>query len=205
MSEQVNPENAPVRRVLLLAHTGREDARDVARAFCKALTAHGIVVRLLDREAADLELDPSAYQPGIETVPVHADNGDRAAAGCELAVVIGGDGTILRAAEMTHGTGTPLLGVNLGHVGFLAEAEYDDVESTIDAIVHRRYTAEDRLTLDVTVYRDGEIVTSTFALNEASVEKAARERMLEVVVEIDGRPLSRWGCDGVVCATPTSS
>jgi NAD+ kinase len=119
--------------------------------------------------------------------------------------VIGGDGTILRAAEITHASGTPLLGVNLGHVGFLAEAEYDDVESTIDAIVHRRYTAEDRLTVDVTVRRDGELVYSTFALNEASVEKAARERMLELVLEIDGRPLSRWGCDGIVCATPTGS
>ncbi len=120
-------------------------------------------------------------------------------------VVIGGDGTILRAAEIAHASGTPLLGVNLGHVGFLAEAEYDDVGATIEAIVERRYTAEDRLTLDVSVFQDGELVTSTFALNEASVEKAARERMLEVVVEVDGRPLSRWGCDGVVCATPTGS
>jgi NAD+ kinase len=120
-------------------------------------------------------------------------------------VVIGGDGTILRAAEVSHQSGTPLLGVNLGHVGFLAEAEYDDVGSVIEAIVGRRYTAEDRLTIDVSVYRDRELVWETFALNEASVEKAARERMLEVVVEVDGRPLSRWGCDGVVCATPTGS
>jgi NAD+ kinase len=125
--------------------------------------------------------------------------------GCELVLVIGGDGTILRAAEMTHAGGTPVLGVNLGHVGFLAEAEYDDVESTIDAIVHRRYTAEDRLTLDVRVYTDGAEVFRTFAVNEASVEKAARERMLEVVIEVDDRPLSRFGCDGVVCATPTGS
>ena len=79
------------------------------------------------------------------------------------------------------------------------------MESTIGAIVERRYTSEERLTIDVSVFRDGELVTSTFALNEASVEKAARERMLEVVVEIDGRPLSRFGCDGVVCATPTGS
>jgi NAD+ kinase len=120
-------------------------------------------------------------------------------------VVIGGDGTILRAAELAHDSGTPILGVNLGHVGFLAEAEVDDVASTIEAIVHRRYAAEDRLTIDVSVFRDGERVARTFALNEASVEKAARERMLEVVVEVDGRPLSRWGCDGVVCATPTGS
>ncbi|KQZ66285.1 NAD kinase [Nocardioides sp. Root151] len=190
-----------VRRVLLLAHTGREDAREVARAFSKALTDHGIVVRLLAPEAADLDLDPASFDPEIEVVP----ESPAAATDCELAVVIGGDGTILRAAEITHGQSTPLLGVNLGHVGFLAEAEYDDVESTIQAIIHRNYTAEERLTLDVSVYRDKELVASTFALNEASVEKAARERMLEVVVEIDGRPLSRWGCDGVVCATPTGS
>lgn len=189
------------RRVLMLAHTGREEAREVARSFCKALTGHGLVVRLLEGEARDLELEPEQFDPPIEI----ATSEEHASVDCELALVIGGDGTILRAAEITHSSGTPVLGVNLGHVGFLAEAEYDDVESTIEAIVQRRYSAEDRLTLDVNVYRDGELVTSTFALNEASVEKAARERMLEVVVEIDGRPLSRWGCDGVVCATPTGS
>jgi len=195
------PAGDGVRRVLLLAHTGRTDAREVARDFCKALTGHGIVVRLLAEEARDLELDPSLFDPTIETTPI----GPEAALGCELAVVIGGDGTILRAAEITHGTGIPLLGVNLGHVGFLAEAEYDDVESTIDAIIHRRYTAEERMTLDVRVLQGKDLVTTTWALNEASVEKAARQRMLEVVVEVDGRPLSRWGCDGVVCATPTGS
>ena len=189
------------RRVLLIAHTGRDEARDVARAFCKALSGHGIVVRMLAAEALDLGLDPTGSDPTIELAPEHSDAG----VDCEHALVIGGDGTILRAAEITHVSGTPVLGVNLGHVGFLAEAEYDDVESTIDAIVHRRYTSEDRLTLDVNVFRDGEVVFSTFALNEASVEKAARQRMLEVVVEIDGRPLSRFGCDGVVCATPTGS
>jgi NAD+ kinase len=186
------------RRVLLVAHTGREEAREVARAFITALTGHGIGVRLLPHEAPDLAIDAG---PLIELAHDDHDAGE----GCELAVVIGGDGTILRAAEMTHLSGTPLLGINLGHVGFLAEAEYDDLDSTIAAIVHQRYTAEERLTIDVSVFRDGELVASTFALNEASVEKAARQRMLEVVVEIDGRPLSRWGCDGVVCATPTGS
>lgn len=191
----------PTRRVLLLTHTGRDDAREVARAFCKALTTHGIVVRVLSDEAHDLELDPAAFEPAIEVCdPETATSGD-----CELAVVIGGDGTILRAAEFTRGSPTPLLGVNLGHVGFLAEAESDAVESTIEAIVQRRYTSEERLTLDVTVYENGEPTWSTWALNEASVEKAARQRMLEVVVEVDGRPVSRFGCDGVVCATPTGS
>jgi NAD+ kinase len=185
------------RRVLLLAHPGRPEAHDVALQLVEALTGHDIRVRLLPDEATALGIRSS------ECVEL-ADDGDPSA-DCELVVVIGGDGTILRAAEVAHRSGTPILGVNLGHVGFLAEAEYDDVGSTIEAIVERRYTWEDRLTLDVSVFRDGELVTSTFALNEASVEKAARERMLEVVVEIDGRPLSRWGCDGVVCATPTGS
>lgn len=189
------------RRVLMLTHTGRDEAREVALACCKALTGHGIVVRMIASEALDLGLEPDGYDPAIELTAAEAG----ASEDCELALVIGGDGTILRAAEVTHGAGTPVLGVNLGHVGFLAEAEYDHVESTIDAIVQRRYTAEDRMSLDVRVFRDGEQVFRTFAVNEASVEKAARERMLEVVAEVDGRPLSRWGCDGVVCATPTGS
>ena len=190
------------RRVLVLAHTGRAEVRDVARACVRSLTEHGIAVRLLSDEAADLGLHPRAASGGlVETT----DSVDVPGEGCELVLVIGGDGSILRAAELTHETSTPLLGVNLGHVGFLAEAEQEDVESTIAAIVKRDYTAEDRLTLDVRVLQGKEVVASTFALNEASVEKAARERMLEVVVEVDGRPLSRWGCDGVVCATPTGS
>jgi NAD+ kinase len=183
--------------VFVIAHTGREDARDVARQFCKALHHHGLVVRLLRHEAEELQLDLG----DVETVECDP----AATAGCELAVVIGGDGTILRAAELTRESDTPLLGVNLGHMGFLAEAEHDDVEFTIEAIVNRRYTFEERLTVDVSVFHDGELVARTWALNEASVEKAAREKMLEVVVGIDGRPLSRWGCDGVVCATPTGS
>ena len=183
--------------MLVVAHTGREEAREVASRFCRALSDHGIAVRLLDDEAADLQLD----LPGLDVVVA----GPGASRDCEIVVVLGGDGTILRAAELTRESETPLLGVNLGHVGFLAEAEHDDVDSTIDAIVRRRYSVEERLTLEVLVFRDKELVATSWALNEASVEKAARERMLEVVVEVDGRPLSRWGCDGVVCATPTGS
>ena len=191
-----------VRRVLLIAHTGRDDARFVAGQFCRSLYSHHIALRLLEDEAPELGLDLDY----VEVVKPTADAGRD----CELVLVIGGDGTILRAAEMARECGTPLLGVNLGHVGFLAEAEVDDVDITIEAIVHRRYVAEERMTLDVSVYRDDtgdgrELVMTNWALNEASVEKAARERMLEVVVEVDGRPLSRWGCDGVVCATPTGS
>ncbi len=186
------------RRILLLTHTGRDEAREVTHAVVSALAANGLLVRMLDDEAKELDLGPA---DGVEPVTLEG----AACEQCELAVVIGGDGTILRAAELTHTTSTPLLGVNLGHVGFLAEAESEDVDSMIGAIVERRYTSEERMTLDVSVYRDRELVETTWALNEASVEKAARQRMLEVVVEVDNRPLSKFGCDGVVCATPTGS
>jgi NAD+ kinase len=198
----ISPPQAPEdRRVLVIAHTGRAEAREVAGHLCLRLHKNGLSLRLLEQEAAELALD----LPDVEVVAPAAD----VAANCEVVIVIGGDGTILRAAEMARECSTPLLGINLGHVGFLAEAESDDVDITVDAIVNRRYTAEERLTLDVSVFRDvggaKELVWSTWALNEASVEKASRERMIEVVVEVDGRPLSRWGCDGVVCATPTGS
>lgn len=198
-TDQFEQHSAPdgVRRILVLAHTGREGAMIVARKVVAALHGQELAVRVLADEADELGI---GIGDGIELV-----DESTAADGCELVVVIGGDGTILRAAELTRESGTPLLGINLGHVGFLAEAESEDLDATIDAILERRYTAEDRLTIDVRVYQGKELVTSTWALNEASVEKAARQRMLEVVVEIDGRPLSRWGCDGVVCATPTGS
>lgn len=187
------------RRVLVLTHTGREDARGVAEEMVRELARGGLDVVVPADEAPDLEL---ATVPG----PVHvAEDHELPGLGLELAVVIGGDGTILRAAERTRAAGTPLLGVNLGHVGFLAEAESDAVATTIEAILARAYDIEERLALAVTVFHDKEVVARTFALNEASVEKASRERMIEVVAEIDGRPLSRWGCDGVVLATPTGS
>lgn len=183
------------RTVLLIAHTGRPEARRTAQIVAKRLVSAGLGVRMLAAEGKELAI------PDVDLIAP----ADGAARGCELAVVLGGDGTILRGASLARPWGTPMLGVNLGHVGFLAEAEREDLAEVVDGIVEQRYVVEERMTLDVVVRRDGDIVTTTWALNEASVEKASRERMLEVVVEVDGRPLSRWGCDGVVCATPTGS
>lgn len=185
----------PARTVLLIVHTGRVEAVDVACAVSKRLMGSQLGVRLLADEAPTLDID------GAEVVPVDP----MAAQGCEICLVIGGDGTILRAADLTRSATAPLLGINLGHVGFLAEAEWADLESTVDAIIAGSYVVEQRLTVDVTVTLDGSVLHQDWALNEVSVEKAERQRMLEVVVEIDGRPLSRWGCDGVVFATPTGS
>ena len=81
----------------------------------------------------------------------------------------------------------------------------DVYKRQIQHIVARDYAIDERMTLEVTVSDGGQVRTTTWALNEVSIEKAARERMLEVIVEIDGRPLSTWGCDGVIIATPTGS
>lgn len=137
---------------------------------------------------------------GIE--PVH-ELGDRPGEDPELVLVLGGDGTLLRAAELVRGRDIPLIGVNLGHVGFLAEAEVAGLADTVDSVVAGRYDVEERMTIDVLARQNGNLIADTWALNEVTVEK--QERMLEVVAEIDGRPLSRWGCDGVICATPTGS
>ncbi|MPZ96421.1 MAG: NAD kinase [Propionibacteriales bacterium] len=185
--------------MLLVTHTGRAQAIDVANEVVSSLHAAGIQVRLLAGETDELSLPDT--DDGVQVV----EPGPDLARDCELVIVIGGDGTLLRGAELARDSGTPLLGVNLGHVGFLAEAERDALDYTVEHIVSKTYDVEERLTVDVEVRKGGDVVARHWALNEASVEKAARQRMLELVVEIDGRPLSRWGCDGVVFATPTGS
>lgn len=181
--------------MLVVTHTGRPEAVRSARLVVERLSEAGIGVRVLDGEAGAIAV------AGVDVMPSTA----AAAEDAEVVMVLGGDGTLLRAADLTRTAGTPLLGVNLGHVGFLAEAERDDLAATVDRVVTRRYDVEERMTVDVTARLNGAVMGTTWALNEASIEKAERERMLEVVAEIDGRPLSNWGCDGVVCATPTGS
>jgi NAD+ kinase len=183
------------RAVLLVTHLGRPEAVETARDVGARLAGAGLQVRVPDDEAPELDMSGAVVVPAKEG----------AAAGCELVVVLGGDGTILRGAELARGTGAALLGVNLGHVGFLAEAEQEDLAAVVDHTVERAYRVEERMTLDVVVVRDGDELGRGWAVNEASIEKASRQRMIELVVEVDGRPLSRWGCDGVVCATPTGS
>jgi len=185
---------AHVRRVLLVTHGGRADAVTIAREVAQELCDAGIEVRAETEEA--LALVPC----GVVAV-----DAAHAAEGCELVVVLGGDGTILRGAELARPYDVPLLGVNLGHVGFLAEAEVEEVSRVVRAVVDCTWSVEERTTLEVVVSLDGAELERTWALNEASVEKASRERMLEVLVEVDDRPLSRWGCDGLIAATPTGS
>jgi NAD+ kinase len=195
------------RTVLLIAHTGRPEAIKVARDVVERLEVAGISVRTPAADAERMDLDP------IHAIPDSRPNPQRdGLAGVqspwdefELVVVVGGDGTILGAAEFARPLEIPLLGINLGHVGFLAESEPDTLAFTVQHIVDRSYAVEERLTVDVEVRRDDEPIWTGWALNEVAVEKIDRRRMLELIVEIDGRPLSRYGCDAVVMATPTGS
>jgi NAD+ kinase len=190
-----------MRAALLVVHCGRRDIRELARGVIRRLNQAGFEVRIRQGEADELARDIGGDELGNVTII----DGPDGAKGTEVALVLGGDGTFLRAAEDARPAGVPLLGVNLGHVGFLAEAEVDALDATVNAIVEGAYEVEQRFTLRVTATRDGEVIAEDWALNEASVEKSFREKLLEVAVSVDDRPLLRFGCDGVICATPTGS
>ncbi|CAN3129020.1 NAD kinase [Mycobacterium sp. smrl_JER01] len=195
------------RTILLVVHIGREEATEVARRVEKVLSDNGIGLRVLSAEAVDrgpIHLAPDDMRAlGVEIEVVDAD--ERAAEGCELVLVLGGDGTFLRAAELARNVEIPVLGVNLGKIGFLAEAEAEAIDTVLDHIVRRDYRVERRMTLDVAVRAGGRLLDRGWALNEASLEKGPRLGVLGVVVEVDGRPVSAFGCDGVLVSTPTGS
>lgn len=189
------------RNILVVAHAGRDDTVAAARRVIELLRGAGARPVLSIDDRTEL----SAVDGDFAGVDVLID--DVAVDDLELAIVLGGDGTILRAAELVRSTrSAPVLGINMGHVGFLAEIERDAMDDAVQRVIDRDYVVEERMALAVRV-KDaaGDVVYETWALNEATVEKASRERMIEVVVEIDGRPLSSYGCDGMVISTPTGS
>ncbi|HET6260581.1 MAG TPA: NAD kinase, partial [Pseudonocardia sp.] len=163
--------------------------------------ASGVRLRVIGDEWAEVENGdlPASLEPRV------VEGRPGCAEGAEVVLVLGGDGTLLRAAETARPVGVPLLGVNLGRVGFLAEAEEESLDHALEAIVEGSYSVEERMTLDAVARTNGHVLARTWALNEATVEKVSRERILEVVLEVDGRPVSAFGCDGVICATPTGS
>jgi NAD+ kinase len=194
------------RLVLLVSHIGRDEALIATVESAAALISAGITPVMEPEQLSacrefgkDNELAAKAMEQVLEL------GSELPEADLELVMVLGGDGTILKAAEVVRNSQTPLLGINLGHVGFLAESEKNEITATIARVVAKDYLVKERLTLDVTVTLDGKGVYKSWALNEATIEKSARERMLEVVVEVDRRPLSSFGCDGIVMSTPTGS
>jgi NAD+ kinase len=182
-----------MRSVLLVAHTSRGQIVLHAERAAGQLAEAGIEVRMLADEA------------GAVSASVQVVEADVAARGCELVLALGGDGTFLRAAELARPAGVPMLGVNLGHVGFLAETDPQGLEDAVAAVISGRYAVEERVTVDAEIIIDGVVTETAWALNEASIERTSRERMIELAVAVDQRPLLRFGCDGLLCATPTGS
>ncbi|WP_150460399.1 NAD kinase [Nesterenkonia ebinurensis] len=191
-----------MRAVLVLAHTGRRDAVDAAVTVAQNLHSAGLRPVML---AHDLEAITAAVSDQLAAVNVAVADREVALADCEIGMVLGGDGSILRAAHRVRNARLPLMGVNLGHVGFLAESERTQLDESVQWVIQQNYTVEQRMTLDVQVWQADQHLGSSWALNEASIEKASRQRMIELVIEIDGAPVSAFGCDGVVMATPTGS
>lgn len=184
------------RYVLVVSNATEPKSAKDALEVCADLNSRGLSC-LFDAEdfgrlqrLASLDLDDSHLFSGQEV---------------EVVLVLGGDGSILRAAELVRDQVAPILGINLGHVGFMAEAERDDLPQVLDRLVNKDYEVGFRVALDVEVFQGGKLAFKSWAVNEVTVEKSARERMLEVVLEVDGRPVSSFGCDGVLVSTPTGS
>jgi NAD+ kinase len=198
------------REILLVSHTGRPEMTEAAHRVVKIFGEAGIGLRVLEDEAGTTRLD-DCPEPGDKAaapadVPVRTvTHCPDAAVGCEMVLALGGDGTFLRAAELARPARVPVLGINLGRIGFLTEAEGEDLDEALAQVVHGDYRIEHRMTIDVSVRVDDLVVERGWALNEASIENAMRTGVLEVVLEVDGRPVSQFGCDGVLIATPTGS
>lgn len=190
------------REVILVPNVGRQSNMKAASRAAQLLQEAGIVVHQValredhgaithDPILGDLDL-VSGYGPEAQTA--------------ELVLVLGGDGTFLHAAEIARASDLPVLGINLGHVGFLAEWEAESMEEAIQRVIAKEYRIEERMTVDVTVYGpDSEKLGCGWALNEVSVEKLESRGVLDAILEVDGRPVSSFGCDGVLISTPTGS
>jgi NAD+ kinase len=180
------------RSVILVLHPSRPEAHDWAAKVVRDLNSRKIDVLT----ASEIAIDGAKRKTEQEL--------KNSVRNSELVLVLGGDGTILRGTEIAHGSDVPVLGVNLGHVGFLAQIQRPSIESLVDAIDKKLYKTERRMTLSYKIERKGVLVGEGWALNEVAIERNT-ESMIELFVQIDHRPLSRWGCDGVICATPTGS
>ncbi len=186
--------NAISRRLLLVVHPTRSDAMTTAEALIAKLASENFEIV----STSEIEM------AGIAKISLSELDNLLSKSAIELAVVLGGDGTILRAAQAIRGSSVPLLGVNLGHVGFLAQIGRPTIAELATAIIAKNYKSERRMVLQYRIERAGESIAHGWALNEVTIERSS-EAMVELLVQIDHRPLSRWGCDGIICATPTGS
>ncbi|MCF8587634.1 NAD kinase [Gordonia sp. HY285] len=203
------------RTFLVVAHTGRDSVTQTLAIIAQRCAAADVRLRIVDHDtrlaaepAAETThpVDPQVLRAmGANVEVTHVDS--TSAKGCELVIVLGGDGTFLRAAELAYPASVPLMGINLGHIGFLAEAESHRVDEVLEMLISGRYRVEDRMVLDVAVTDPGDVEprARTWALNEVVIQNRSHNGVLELVTEVDGRPVSAFGADGLLVATPTGS
>lgn len=181
-----------MKQVGVLPHLGKDEVKPVAEQLIKWLERRGLAVSIPDEDAAALDL----ARLGVD---------EDVLANVEMLVVLGGDGTILRAAQLLQGREVPLLGVNLGKIGFLTEVEVAGLYEVLEEVLRGQFELEKRLLLSVVmVYRDGRR-EERVALNEVVVERGAYERVMDLDVFIDDTFFTRHVADGVILATPTGS
>ena len=176
------------RSILFIVNPNRADATEAVNELARKFSSVGFsLYTTSDTEIYGLRAISEEVLPDVE-----------------IAIVLGGDGTMLRAAEAVRGTEIPLLGVNLGRVGFLAEVEKPSLDEIASCVIARNLITEERMVLAYSVERAEREISSGWALNEVTIERS-ETTMVELFVQIDHRPLSRWGCDGLICSTPTGS
>ena len=176
------------RSAILVINATRDEAVKAATTLTSLLNA----ADFLCSTASDVTIN-GLQKVAVEDLPE-----------AEIVIVLGGDGTILRGAEISSPRGIPLLGVNLGHVGFMAEVEKLSFDAVAASVIAKSYTIDPRMLLSYSVDRKGSEITSGWALNEVTIART-ESTMVELLVQVDHRPLSRWGCDGLIAATPTGS
>lgn len=181
---------AGVRHAVVVTHTRLRQSGTVVSEAVGQLRDAGFEVRIVDN------LEPPAFD--VQPPVVGEDT--------EIVVVLGGDGTILRAAELVRCTRTPIIGVNMGHVGFLAEFESFQMDEAIRRIAERDYSIDERMIAHVDVWLPGaDRPIENWALNDITLERADRGKMVELSISVDGVEMSSFGADGVIVSTPTGS
>ncbi len=188
VNETVSP-----KAVGIVVHAGRPEACAHASTAARRFAAHGVHV---------VGIEGEAWTDGAVEMRDPADFGS----GLDVVVVFGGDGTFLRAAYLARDQGVPLLGANYGRLGFLSEVEGFDVPTMVDRVIAGTYQVEERMTLTVEVLDSrGEVVGTSWALNEASVERTVPQRLIVLQIRVGERVFANLPADGIICATPTGS
>ena len=180
-----------VERVGLVVHTGRDPATETARSLLSWLRDRGISTRSLQSESDSVEGDEVVEPEGF-------------ASGLDLVVSIGGDGTLLRAAQLANPAGAPVLGVKVGRLGFLTEVEPSETQELLGQILEGKMRIEERMAVQAQRV-DDPWPQAEWALNEVIVEKTARHHLITLAAYVDGENVSTFSADGVIVATPTGS